>query len=219
MRSFSIAIRVLLLGLLAACSTSPKTVAPTATPRWLSDFEWLDILADRTQSFEGTLILSAKTTGNSCYSIGQRIDVKLSFRNAATTSLILLAKLVVLPSSFGPDPNHTIFPQLSTEDGESVTFGPSIVDQFLDLPTNPDDFVEIPPGEEFEATIGFLFPDRYLVEDAYAPVPPGNYHLEFMYANNSVGPHLLANSIEQFDWDAWVGKVRSNSIEICIQNP
>lgn len=176
------------------------------------------LIPSRAQQFRDALSFRIEALSTNCYILGEFVVIKLSFHNATNEALTLYTKFSIRPSSSRPDPNFTIFPDISSADGRTIVFGSFLID-IRPPPPSREDFARILPGKTVETVVDFAFPTQMLDDNSYVDIPPGNYFLTLFYMNTVIGPSDWDDPLAQLDWNAWVGETESNQIEICIENP
>lgn len=153
-----------------------------------------------------------------CGVVTKPIRVKLTFQNISNDPITLHTQFLIGPSSDQLEPPFfNIFPELKTNEGQLISFGVGIVD-FLGFSSGPGDFIRVMAGENFETTINFYVPRSAGTNVSPLPGSQGQFLLRFVYLNEVIGPSPDPPSFQQYDWAAWVGKVESNQIVICVQN-
>lgn len=209
---------IVIAGLLAVCAKTDQRTIPFV-PHLLSIDDQLTLLPERIERFKNTLTLSVQEVETKCHASGQSIPVKLEFQNVTDNPIIFYARFEVGPTGDKSNPYFTVFSEITTGEGETVSYGQGSID-VLELPVaSPDDFIEIQAHDDFATTINFEFPDLIVDKDSLVPLPEGEYLVRFFYINMDIGPSVDSTSSDRFDWNAWVGEVQSNQIEVCIQNP
>jgi hypothetical protein len=208
---------VLTAGFFVFSQVKEETIVPSATP--LSWEDYLAILPERIEKFKHMLEIVIKLVESKCYEPGKKTpnSISISFRNKSRTSILLNKNLLVDTTSLRKG-GYNIFPKIQTFTGHAPDFGCASCD-FWPSGANPNDFVEIAAEEIYDTQFEFAFPDKFIGDPT---IVEGYYLLSFTYANRDIGPlDQTATSLSrfQYDWNAWVGEVESNQIEICIQNP
>lgn len=201
-----------------ACGANQSIIAtPVKTAVPASDIK--ELITKRREVFTGTMSYAVKIDVSRCYAPGTFIDTVMTFQNLTDTPITFFNKLFVSPISNTSEPNsYTVYP-LIYADGDVVFSFASMVDYNFSAP-NVEDFTEIPASGVVSYTIDFRFPRSIGLDSKWVFTPPGNYKTSFMYINHSeIGPVANPELTEQYDWNAWVGELESNQIEICIENP
>lgn len=211
---------MLVISSLISCTGMPSQETELApTPRAL-DFDSITRLIDaRKDGFARVLTLFIEVEGFGCHDFDSPAVIDMSFQNMLDKPLILHTQFLIGPSYDQREgPFFNIFPEIRDNSGQIISYNLGYVD-FVGFTSKADDFVELPPQGTFETEISFYFPRVIEVDGGPTAPYDGSYQVKFVYLNSVVGPALQPPSFQQFDWNAWVGEVESNPIEICIQNP
>lgn len=212
---------ILIIGCyISGCINEPVRIVSTPSNMTFAPGEVKDLISKRESEFKGMVGFTVEWSSNShpCYKPVEKISFDATFTNRRDLTVTLFNRLFVAETNQVGGP-YTMFPQIYTKDGEEVSFSTS-----YDYGVNPPeqtDFDEIPAQDNLKLQATFRFPAGIKIGDTWANTPSGQYWIQFTYINKNVIGPSKANSFsgEQYDWNAWVGEVKSNQIEICIQNP
>jgi hypothetical protein len=201
-----------------ACGTNPATMAtPVRTTVPAKAIE--ELIASRREAFTGAMAFAVKIDASQCYTPGTNIDTVMTFQNLTDTPITFFSRLSLSPISNTSAPHsYTVYPVIYGDSGAVISFA-AMVDYNFVAP-NVEDFIEVPARGAVSYTIDFRFPRSIGFDANWVFTPSGKYKTSFIYTNYSeIGPAANPELTEQYDWNAWVGEVESNQIEICIENP
>lgn len=209
MRTYKNLASLILLVVVTACSSPMdeeqlRTVLPTRV-----------VQNDGNLLFTISLLTDAQ---DPCYRSGDTLLLQIVFKNISSRNLALRTDFRIRPSGHGAHPNYTLFPKISTSSNEDIEFGELYIDTLNFVRPQSKDFYQLPSDNTYQTNVEFYFPTDSIVRSSSVPISAGNYLLQFTYINQWLGPSA-DHQVVQYDWNAWVGEVESNQIEICIQNP
>lgn len=210
---------VVLAVLLIACTSAPVIAPqPTNTPAIFSFDPTSRLLKARKDQFKGRLAFSIAEQASQCHAPrDDPFKMQLEFQNTSPSPVLLRTQFLI-GNSYNRryEPNFNLFPVINSANGRTVSYALGAVD-FLGFAAEPSDFKELQPQETFNTTVDFYFPS--FVEEGENLIPPngGNYTFKFVYINSVVGPDVSFPSYDSYDWNAWVGEIESNEVQICVQ--
>lgn len=220
--NFNVLVIVVVIGLLGACKYgASKEINLSPIPQVFDFSEIHSMLIEREKKFEGLLGFSIEENQAQaeCYDIEKPIPIQVRFENVTDVPLMIYTEYLIGPSDdHRRGPFFNIFPKIWDASGQAISYDLGAVD-FLGFWAKPNDFVELQPQETFETKINFYFPISIRTDNRYTIPTRGTYPLRLVYVNSVIGPAVNPPSFYLSDWNAWIGEVESNEIEICIKNP
>jgi hypothetical protein len=210
------------IGLLGACTNrASEDINLSPTPQVFAFSEIRSLLIERGNKFKGLLRFSIEENQaqTGCYDIEKPIPIKVSFENVADAPLLIYTQYFIGPSDDNRrGPFFNVFPKIWDVNGQSISYDLGSVD-VAGFGAKPESFLKLEPQETYDSVIDFHFPIFIRADNRYAISTLGTYPLQFVYVNSVIGPDADPPSFYLSDWNAWVGEVESNQIEICIENP
>jgi hypothetical protein len=200
--------------------TSFYMVTPPTNVQLLNSDSLLATFPERLNHFDGFLQMHISEIESTCRLTGQVFQIEVNFINVSQEVLVFNRQL---DSGWGKPmlPLFNLVFDITDQNGQVVHFSSENPGFIIGSVYSDNDFITLPPEGHYESVIDMVVPMEKINVTGYERLQSGSYYLAATYGNLVVGPtsNNITSMSGQYDWNAWVGKVESNQIEICIENP
>ncbi len=156
-----------------------------------------------------SLLLNITVDEEKCYAVNTDIPIKIDFINISPNPLFLQNSFIFFRADIkyiGERSAADIIVSIYLPDGTKAYREFFLYDEYW--PPMNKSFIKIAPHSIYEIEISYRFPDKIIISKNDQILPAGSqiYDISIVYRN-----------YDPLEIGAWVGRIESNKIKICIE--